>query len=88
MSSRNLSRKCGGPSTSFKGQPNIKPAHHLTIAVSFWVANPDYNYGYLFALQEESVPIVFSSKEVSDENLRPVLTIRYQTQSGEEIAPR
>ena len=52
----------------------------LTEAVRFWVANPDYNYGYLFALQEGSVPIVFSSKEASDENLRSVLTIRYQTQ--------
>ena len=51
----------------------------LTDAVRFWVANPDYNYGYLFALQEGSAPIVFSSKEATDENLRPVLTIRYQT---------
>ncbi len=54
----------------------------LTNAVRFWVANPDYNYGYLFALQDGSAPIVFSSKEAADENLRPVLTIRYQTQSG------
>ena len=60
----------------------------LTDAVRFWVANPDYNYGYLFALRDGSVPIVFASKEVADENLRPILTIRYQTQSGEEIAPR
>ena len=52
----------------------------LTDAVRFWVANPDYNYGYLFALQEGSVPIVFSSKEATDENLRPMLTIRYRTQ--------
>ena len=52
----------------------------VTDAVRFWVANPDYNYGYLFALQEGSVPIVFSSKEATDENLRPTLTIRYQTQ--------
>ena len=52
----------------------------LTDAVRFWVANPDYNYGYLFALQNGSVPIVFSSKEATDESLRPILTIRYQTQ--------
>ena len=52
----------------------------LTDAVRFWVANPDYNYGYLFALQDGDVPIVFSSKEATDETLRPVLTIRYQTQ--------
>ena len=58
----------------------------LTEAVRFWVANPDYNYGYLFALQDGSVPIVFSSKEAADEKLRPVLTIRYQTQSGEETS--
>ncbi len=60
----------------------------LTEAVGFWVANPDYNYGYLFALQDGSVPIVFSSKEAADEKLRPVLTIRYETQSGEETTPR
>ena len=60
----------------------------LTEAVRFWVANPDYNYGYLFALQDGSVPIVFSSKEAADEKLRPVLKIRYQTQSGEETLPR
>ena len=52
----------------------------LTDAIRFWVANPDYNYGYLFALQDGNVPIVFSSKEAADENLRPVLTIRYRTQ--------
>ncbi len=55
----------------------------LTEAVRFWVANPDYNYGYLFAIQEGSVPIVFSSKEAADEKLRPVLTIRYQLQPEE-----
>ncbi|MYB01014.1 hypothetical protein F4X90_15270 [Candidatus Poribacteria bacterium] len=61
----------------------------LTDAVRFWVANPDYNYGYLFALQDGNVPIIFSSKEATDETLRPTLTIRYQTQSGEETtAPR
>ena len=55
----------------------------LTDAVRFWVANPDYNYGYLFALRDGSGPIVFSSKESDGENLRPVLKIRYQTQSRE-----
>lgn len=60
----------------------------LTDAVRFWVANPDFNYGYLFALRDGSAPIVFSSKEAADENLRPVLTIRYQTQSVAETAPR
>ena len=58
-------------------------SERLTDAVRFWVANPDYNYGYLFALQDGSVPIIFSSKEATDETLRPLLTIRYQTQSGE-----
>ena len=56
----------------------------LTDAVRFWVANPDYNYGYLFALQDGNVLIVFSSKEAADENLRPVLTIRYQTADQKE----
>ena len=52
----------------------------LTDAVRFWVANPDYNYGYLFALQDGDVPIIFTSKEATDATLRPLLTIRYQTQ--------
>ena len=51
----------------------------LTDAVRFWVANPDYNYGYLFALRDGSAPIVFSSKESDDENLRPILNIHYRT---------
>lgn len=56
----------------------------MTDAVRFWIANPDYNYGYLFALRVGNKPIVFSSKEVSDENLRPILTIRYKTNSEVE----
>lgn len=60
----------------------------LTDAVRFWVANPDYNYGYLFALRDGSVPIVFSSKEASDKNFRPILTIRYRTQSRVDTGPR
>ena len=61
----------------------------LTDAVRFWVANPDYNYGYLFALQDGKAPIVFSSKEATDENLRPLLTIRYQTQvKGKSALPK
>ena len=51
----------------------------LTDAIRFWVVNPDYNYGYLFALRDGSAPIVFSSKETGDKNLRPVLKIRYRT---------
>ena len=61
----------------------------ITDAVRFWVKNPDYNYGYLFALRDGSTPITFSSKEANDQNLRPILTIRYKTQSkGETIPPR
>ena len=61
----------------------------ITDAVRFWVKNPDYNYGYLFALRDGNAEITFASKEVLDENLRPVLTIRYQTQVAEEdILPR
>ena len=55
-------------------------SERLTDAVRFWVANPDYNYGYLFALQDGSIPIIFTSKEATEENLRPTLTIRYRTQ--------
>ena len=60
-------------------------SERLTDAVRFWVANPDYNYGYLFALQDGDVPITFSSKEATDETHRPILTIRYQTQSPVRI---
>ncbi len=60
----------------------------LTDAVRFWVVNPDYNYGYLFALQDGNVPIAVSSKEAPDENLRPVLTIRYRTQPPVRIEPQ
>ena len=56
----------------------------LTDAVRFWVANPDYNYGYLFALRDGTAPVVFSSKEAPHENLRPMLTIRYRTHLREE----
>lgn len=56
----------------------------ITDAVRFWVKNPDYNYGYLFALRDGNAPIVFSSKENADEKMRPVLTIRYQTKSEAE----
>ena len=56
----------------------------LTDAVRFWVANPDYNYGYLFALQNGDVPIIFDSKEATDETLRPTLTIRYQTAADQK----
>lgn len=59
----------------------------ITDAVRFWVKNPDYNYGYLFALRDGSAPITFSSKEASDENLRPILNIRYNTQSEGETIP-
>ena len=73
---------------SGEGKRYVFKSELLTEAVGFWVANPDYNYGYLFALQDGSVPIVFSSKEAADEKLRPVLRIRYQTQSGEETTLR
>ncbi len=59
----------------------------ITDAIRFWVKNPDYNYGYLFALRDGSAPITFSAKEAPDENLRPILTIRYQTQSDVETSP-
>ncbi|MDE0317442.1 MAG: hypothetical protein OXM61_21405 [Candidatus Poribacteria bacterium] len=70
----------GGKRYTFKGDL-------ITDAVRFWVKNPDYNYGYLFALRDGEGEISFASKEVPDENLRPMLTIRYQTQSDVETAP-
>ncbi len=59
----------------------------ITDAVRFWIENPDYNYGYLFALRDGTAPITFSSKETPDENLRPILTIRYQTKSDTGAIP-
>ena len=63
------------------GKRYIFKSELLTDAVRFWVANPDYNYGYLFALRDGSVPVVFASKEAPDANLHPVLKIRYRTQT-------
>ncbi len=71
------------------GKRNIFKSDLITDAVQFWVKNPDYNYGYLFALRDGSAPITFSSKEAADENMRPILTIRYKTQSeGDTIPPQ
>ena len=69
------------------GKRYVFKSELITDAVRFWVKNPDYNYGYLFALRDGSAPITFSSKEAADENLRPTLTIRYQTNSDAEIIP-
>ena len=52
----------------------------VTDAARFWLANPDYSYGYLFALRDGTASVRFASKEHSDETRRPVLTIRYRTQ--------
>ena len=57
----------------WKGNP-------VTDAARFWLANPDYSYGYLFALRDGTASVRFSSKEHLDETRRPVLTIRYRTQ--------
>ncbi len=57
----------------WKGTPVMEAAR-------FWIANPDYSYGYLFALRDGTASVRFSSKEHPDETLRPVLTIRYRTQ--------
>ena len=52
----------------------------VTDAARFWLANPDYSYGYLFALRDGTASVRFSSKEHPAETRRPVLTIRYRTQ--------
>lgn len=52
----------------------------VTDAYRFWLGNPDYNYGYLFALRDGTNPVRFASKEHPDQSLRPILTIRYTTQ--------
>ena len=57
----------------WKGSP-------VTDAARFWLANPDYSYGYLFALRDGTASVRFSSKEHPNETFRPVLTIRYRTQ--------
>lgn len=51
----------------------------VTDAFRFWLANPDYNYGYLFALRDGNASVRFASKEHPDSTRRPVLTIRYTT---------
>lgn len=78
----------GTSEISGTGKRSVFKSELLTDAVRFWVANPDYNYGYLFALQDGNTPIIFSSKETPDENLRPVLTIRYQTADQKEKTPK
>ena len=57
---------------SWKGTP-------VTDAARFWLAYPDYSYGYLFALRDGTASIRFASKEHPDETHRPILTIRYGT---------
>ena len=52
----------------------------VTDASRFWLTNPDYSYGYLFALRDGTASVRFASKEHPDETRRPVLTIRYRTQ--------
>ena len=69
------------------GKRYIFKSDLITDAVQFWVKNPDYNYGYLFALRDGTAPVTFSSKEAADENMRPMLTIRYQTKSDDGITP-
>ena len=51
----------------------------ITNAFRFWLANPDYNYGYLFALRNGAGSVHFASKEHPDETRRPMLTIQYIT---------
>ena len=52
----------------------------VTDAARFWLTNPDYSYGYLFALRDGTTSVRFSSKEHPNAIHRPVLTIRYRTQ--------
>ncbi|RKU08317.1 hypothetical protein C6502_15855 [Candidatus Poribacteria bacterium] len=65
----------GAAGTRYIWQGNL-----VTDAARFWLANPDYSYGYLFALRDGTASVRFSSKEHPDETRRPVLTIRYRTQ--------
>ncbi|MCZ6678904.1 MAG: hypothetical protein O7E52_16855 [Candidatus Poribacteria bacterium] len=51
----------------------------ITDAFRLWLANPDHNYGYLFALRDGTGSVRFTSQEHPDETRRPVLTIRYTT---------
>ena len=62
------------------GARHIWKGNLVTDATRFWLANPDYSYGYLFALRDGTASVRFSSKEHPDETRRPVLTIRYRTQ--------
>ena len=62
------------------GRRYIWKGNLVTDAAHFWLANPDYSYGYLFALRDGTASVRFSSKEHLDATRRPVLTIRYRTQ--------
>ena len=65
----------GAAGTRYIWQGNL-----VTDATRFWLTNPDYSYGYLFALRDGTASVRFSSKEHPDETRRPVLTIWYRTQ--------
>jgi hypothetical protein len=61
------------------GKRHVWQGELVTDAFRFWLANPDYNYGYIFALRDGTGAVRFASKEHQDEAFRPRLTIRYKT---------
>ena len=67
----------GAAGTRYIWQGNL-----VTDAARFWLTNPDYSYGYLFALRDGTASVHLASKEHPDATRRPVLTIRYRTQVG------
>ncbi|MAG84151.1 hypothetical protein CMK10_08335 [Candidatus Poribacteria bacterium] len=50
----------------------------ITSAFQFWLINPDYNYGHLFALRDGSEKVKFASREHPNPKFHPTLTIFYK----------
>ena len=65
--------KIEGPKQRYVWKGNF-----VTSAFQFWLANPDYNYGHLFALRDGSETVKFASREHPNPEFRPTLTIFYK----------
>ena len=50
----------------------------ITSAFRFWLINPDYNYGHLFAFRDGSKTVKFASKEHPNPKFHPTLKILYR----------
>lgn len=65
--------KVNGPEQRYTWKGNF-----ITPAFQFWLINPDYNYGHLFALRNGSQTVTFASKEHPNPKFHPTLKILYR----------